>query len=61
MAVDTAITAEVFWVGSDGRLLSRVTTAGGAREGLAEVTCLFGYYSAVAIGIKLHRVVPKVF
>lgn len=25
------------------------------REGLAEVICLLGYYSAVAIGMKLHR------
>jgi 4-carboxymuconolactone decarboxylase len=30
------------------------------REGLAEVICLLGYYSAVAIGMKLHRVpVPR--
>jgi 4-carboxymuconolactone decarboxylase len=26
------------------------------REGLAETLCLFGYYSAVAIAMKLHRV-----
>ncbi len=29
------------------------------REGLAEVICLLGYYSAVAIGMKLHRVSPR--
>jgi 4-carboxymuconolactone decarboxylase len=26
------------------------------RDGLAEMICLIGYYSAVAIGMKLHRV-----
>jgi 4-carboxymuconolactone decarboxylase len=29
------------------------------RDGLAEVICLLGYYSAVAIGMKLHRMPPK--
>lgn len=29
------------------------------RDGLAEVICLVGYYSAVAIGMKLHRVPPR--
>jgi 4-carboxymuconolactone decarboxylase len=29
------------------------------RDGLAEVICLLGYYSAVAIGMKLHRVPPR--
>lgn len=43
--------------GSDAAFESVVATLG--RDGLAEVICLLGYYSAVAIGMKLHRVPPR--
>ena len=36
-------------------MFERATKALG-RNGLAEVLALFGYYSAVAIAMKLHRV-----
>jgi 4-carboxymuconolactone decarboxylase len=44
--------------GSDEAFDFVVTTLG--RNGFAEVICLLGYYSAVAIGMKLHRVPPRV-
>jgi len=40
--------------GPDAGFDAAVATLG--RDGLAEVICLVGYYSAVAIGMKLHRV-----
>lgn len=43
--------------GSDERF-DRIVKALG-RDGLAEVICLLGYYSSVAIGMKLHRVPAK--
>lgn len=43
--------------GSDEAFDGAVNALG--REGLAEVICLLGYYSAVAIGMKLHRVPPR--
>lgn len=51
---DLAKAAEAPGPGSDAMFASAVKALG--RNGLAEVLALFGYYSAVAIAMKLHRV-----
>jgi len=51
---DLAKAAETPGPGSDAMFERAVKTLG--RNGLAEVLALFGYYSAVAIAMKLHRV-----
>ena len=43
--------------GSDTDFDAAVAVLG--RDGVAEVICLIGYYSAVAVGMKLHRVPPR--
>ena len=55
---DIATLANAPGAGDDSVFDGAVAVLG--REGLAEVICLLGYYSAVAIGMKLHRVpVPR--
>jgi 4-carboxymuconolactone decarboxylase len=51
---DLAILAHEPGPGSDQTFDRAVASLG--RDGLAEVLCLLGYYSAVAIAMKLHRV-----
>lgn len=51
---DLAILAQEPGPGPDQTFDRAVASLG--RDGLAEVLCLLGYYSAVAIAMKLHRV-----
>lgn len=51
---DLAVMAQNQGPGSDLAFDSALGALG--RDGLAEVICLFGYYSAVAIAMRLHRV-----
>ena len=51
---ELAMMAQAPGAGSDATFEAAVTHLG--RDGLAEVLALFGYYSAVAIAMKLHRV-----
>jgi 4-carboxymuconolactone decarboxylase len=51
---DLAMLAQAPGAGSDATFDAAVSSLG--RAGLAEVLALFGYYSAVAIAMKLHRV-----
>jgi 4-carboxymuconolactone decarboxylase len=56
---EVATLAQQPGAGSDQAFDSAVAILG--RDGLAEVMCLLGYYSAVAIAMKLHRVpIPPV-
>lgn len=54
---DIACLANQPGAGDDAVFESATAVLG--RNGLAEVICLLGYYSAVAIGMKLHRVPPR--
>jgi 4-carboxymuconolactone decarboxylase len=51
---DVAALAQQPGAGADGTFDRALDVLG--RNGLAEVMCLLGYYSAVAIAMKLHRV-----
>ena len=54
---DTAVAAESVQAPSNDTFARSVDALG--RDGLAEVLALLGYFSAVSIAMKMHRVTPQ--